>query len=195
MFRIMAELVNSFDFLSDNIPMRSITVLGTKEIIPKSKYYQEAYEVGKILAENNFTTITGGGAGIMEAANKGSLENGGKSIGVFMKMRNREMINKFTNKTIGFTFPFIRKMTLMAASEVLVFFPGSLGTMHNLFEVLTLLETNKIVGVKVVLYGKDFWEPMREIINNLYLNFKTISHNDRELINIIDSPEELSHYL
>ncbi|MDD3607642.1 MAG: TIGR00730 family Rossman fold protein [Candidatus Moranbacteria bacterium] len=195
MFRIMAELVNSFDFLTDNVPMKSVTVLGTKEMKVKTKYYEDAYEVGKKLAQKKYITITGGGTGIMEAANKGAIENEGKSIGVFMKTKNKEMLNKFTNKTIGFSFPFVRKMTLMAASEVLVFFPGSLGTMHNLFEILTLLETNKITGVKIVLYGKDFWEPMREIINNLYLNFKTIGHNDRELINIIDSPEELEQYL
>ncbi len=195
MFRIMAELVSSFDFLTDNVPMKSVTVLGTKEVKPKTKYYEDAYEVGKMLAKKEYITITGGGTGIMEAANKGAIENGGKSIGVFMKTKNKETLNRFANKTIGFSFPFVRKMTLMASSEVLVFFPGSLGTMHNLFEILTLMETNKVSGIKVVLYGKDFWEPMREIINNLYLNFKTIGRNDRELINIIDSPEELEQYL
>ncbi len=195
MFRIMAELVNSFDFLTDNVPMKSVTVLGTKEIKAKTKYYEDAYEVGKILAKNSYITITGGGTGIMEATNKGAIENSGKSIGVFMKMKSKEMLNKFTNQTIGFSFPFVRKMTLMASSEVLVFFPGSLGTMHNLFEILTLMETNKMSGVKVVLYGKDFWKPMRDIINKLYSDFKTISQGDKELINIIDSPEELEQYL
>ncbi len=195
MFRIMAELVNSFEFLTENVPMRSVTVLGTKNILPGTKYYNEAYEVGKILAKRNFVTITGGGLGVMEAANKGAIENGGKSIGVFMKMKHKELLNKYVNQTMGFTFPFIRKMTLMAASEVLVFFPGSLGTMHNLFEVLTLLETKKTAGIKIVLYGKDFWEPMRDIINGLYTDFKTISQSDKELVSIIDSPEELEQYL
>ena len=195
MFRIMAELVNSFEFLTDNVPMKSVTVLGTKNILPGSKYFNEAYEVGKILAKNKFVTITGGGLGVMEATNKGAVENGGKSIGVFMKLKHKELLNKYVNQTMGFTFPFIRKMTLMAASEVLVFFPGSLGTMHNLFEVLTLLETKKTAGIKVILYGKEFWEPMRDIINDLYINFKTISQSDKELINIIDSPEELVQYL
>lgn len=195
MFRIMAELVNSFDFLTENVPMKSITVLGTKSVKPESEYYKNAYEVGKILAKNKYITITGGGVGIMEAANKGAMENGGRSIGVFMKMKNKELLNKYVNQSIGFSFPFVRKMTLMAASEVLVFFPGSLGTMHNLFEILTLLETRKVTGTKVVLYDKKFWNPLREIINNLYLNFKTIEQNDRELINIIDNPKELEQYL
>lgn len=195
MFRIMAELVNSFDFLTENVPVKSVTVLGTKSVLPGSKYYKEAYEVGKMLAQNKFITITGGGLGIMEAANKGAIENGGKSIGVFMKMKHKELLNKYINQTMGFTFPFIRKMTLMAASEVLVFFPGSLGTMHNLFEILTLLETKKLSGVKVVLYGKEFWEPVRDVINTMYTDFKTISQTDKELVSIINNPEELEQYL
>ena len=189
-FRIMAELVDGFEFL--NKVGENVTVLGTKTILPGSSYYQAAYEVGKILAKNNLEVMTGGGPGIMEAANKGAYENGGKSIGINMKTDlHTERFNQYLSDSIGFYFPFVRKLMITSPSKAFTFFPGGFGTMHQLFEILTLQETKKIAPVPTILYGREFWKPMMDFIGRLNREFKTISLNDQNLITAIDSPDEL----
>jgi len=189
-FRIMAELVDGFEFISkvkDNI-----TVLGTKSIKSGSDYYQQAYVVGKHVAMGGYTTMTGGGPGIMEAASKGAFENGGESIGINMRFaKGKERHNDYLTDSIGFFFPHIRKLIITSPSKGFVFFPGGFGTMHQLFEMLTLQETGKIEKIPTLLYGKEFWQPMLDIIDNMYGHFKTISKDDRDLVRLIDKPEDV----
>jgi hypothetical protein len=192
-FRIMAELVDGFEFLAKI--KNDVTVLGTKSIQADSYYYKSAYEVGKILAENKFSTLTGGGPGIMEAANKGSFENGGESIGINMRFERGERVNNYVAKSIGFYFPFVRKLIISAPSKAFVFFPGGFGTMHQLFELLTLFETKKLEPLPVILYGHDFWSPLLSFIHDLHNKFKTISPSDELYIRVINKPEELIEYL
>ncbi len=188
-FRIMAELVEGFEFLTKLT--NDVTILGTKSIHFDSPYYQSAYEVGKILAQNKITTITGGGPGIMEAANKGAFENGGESIGINMRFERGERINSYVSKSIGFYFSFVRKLIISAPSRAFVFFPGGFGTLHQLFELLTLLETKKIESVPILLYGKEFWLPLLNFIHTLRFDFKTINQSDEELLKVIEKPEEV----
>jgi len=192
-FRIMAELVEGFEFISKT--PNDVTVLGTKSIQPDSKYYTEAYDLGKKLALADYTVVTGGGPGIMEATNKGAFENGGQSIGINMRFATGERVNGYLTKSIGFFFPFVRKLIISAPSKVFVFFPGGLGTMHQLFELLTLIETKKMKPIPILLYGKDFWEPLIKVIHNLYSQFKTIGQSDKELIKVIDSPDDVIYHL
>ncbi|MFH1790039.1 MAG: TIGR00730 family Rossman fold protein, partial [bacterium] len=186
-FRIMAELVEGFEFIANN--KMDVTVFGTKSIDKSSEYYKAAHKLGQVLAENNLNVVTGGGPGAMEAANKGAFERGGNSFGINMKFEHEERVNAYLNKSAGFYFPFVRKLIITSPAKMFVFFPGGLGTLHQLFEILTLLETKKIQPIPIILYGSKFWEPLLGVINDLYLNFKTIGASDKELITVVDSPE------
>jgi len=192
-FRIMAELVDGFEFLTkldDNV-----TVLGTKSINPGTPIYDAAYEVGKILSKHGKAVITGGGPGIMEAANKGAYEAGGMSIGINMRFERGERVNDYVNKSIGFFFPFVRKLIITSPSEAFVFFPGGFGTLHQLFELLTLIETKKIEPMPILLYGEDFWSPLLKVIHNMFSKFQTISASDEEYLKVINKPEDIVGYL
>ncbi len=192
-FRIMAELVDGFEFLTK--VSNDVTVLGTKSLLPGSLYYNAAYEMGKILAQNQFVTVTGGGPGIMEAANKGAFEKGGVSVGINMRVEKGERVNNYITKSIGFFFPFVRKLIITAPSKAFVYFPGGFGTLHQLFEMLTLQETKKIAPIPTLLYGQEFWQPLIDIIHNLRHEFKTISQIDEEFLKVINDPQEILHYL
>jgi hypothetical protein len=192
--RIMAELVDGFEFLT-KVKKDDVTVLGTKNILPGTPYYQAAYELGKVLAKNKFTTITGGGPGIMEAANKGAFEAGGESIGINMRFERGERRNNYLTRSISFYFPFVRKLIITAPSKGFVFFPGGFGTLHQLFELLTLIETKKIEPLPIILYGSRFWQPLLDFIHKLYADFKTISQEDELYIRVIDRPQDVLEYL
>jgi len=189
-FRIMSELVDGFEFISKL--KQNVTVLGTKSIKPNSHYYEQAYSLGKALAMSGYDVVSGGGPGIMEAISKGAFENGGESIGIDMKFdQGAERRNNYLTRTMGFYFPFVRKLMITSPSEGFVFFPGGFGTMHQLFELLTLQETEKVGKIPTILYGTEFWQPLTKIIEKLYLDFKTISKDDKELLKLVDSPEEV----
>ncbi len=192
-FRIMAELVDGFEFLTKL--QNDVTVFGTKSILPGSSYYSAAYEVGKLLAENGFTTITGGGPGIMEAANKGAFEAGGESVGINMRWSKGERVNNFITKSAGFFFPFVRKLIITSPSKAFVFFPGGFGTLHQLFELLTLQETKKSPVVPIILVGSDFWKPLIAYFHILFHDFKTIGLTDQDLVKVVDRPEDVLKYI
>lgn len=192
-FRIMAELVEGFEFLTK--VEHDVTILGTKSVLPGSSYYQAAYELGQVLAKNKHTVITGGGPGIMEAANKGAFENGGESVGINMRFKAHERVNNYVTKSIGFFYPFVRKLIITAPSEAFVFFPGGFGTLHQLFELLTLQETKKMDSLPIILYGREFWQPLLDIIHNLFVEFKTISQIDESFLKVIDRPDDILSHL
>lgn len=184
-FRIMAELVEGFEFLTGLI--EDVTVLGSKSVVVDSPYYASAYQLGSALANHGMVTVTGGGPGIMEAANKGAFENGGDSIGINMQFGTRERVNPYVKRSIGFQFPFNRKLILTAPSKAFVFFPGGFGTLHQLFEILTLIQTKKMQKVPVILYDREFWEPMHAFIKKIFVHkFETIHDEDDELYQIVD---------
>ncbi len=188
-FRIMAELVDGFEFLTKL--KNDVTVLGTRSVLPGTKYYDTAYETGKMLAQNGFTTITGGGPGIMEAANKGAFEAGGESVGINMRTDHGDRVNNYITKSAGFFFPFVRKLIITSPSKAFVFFPGGFGTLHQLFELLTLQETKKMERVPMILVGKDFWQPMLEFFHVMFHDFRTISLTDQDLVKVVDNADEI----
>lgn len=189
-FRIMAELVEGFDFLTGVI--ENVTIFGTNTIDKESKFYQMAYELGGELADKGFSVMTGGGPGIMEAANKGCFERGGQSIGINMRFGSKERVNPYVKRSIGFQFPFTRKLIITAPSKAFVFFPGGFGTLHQLFEILTLIQTGKMEKVPVILVGHDFWEPLHSFIKeSLVHKFETIADTDDEWYQIVDSVDSM----
>lgn len=189
-FKIMAEIVEGFEFVStlgDNV-----TVLGTKAVKSDNPYYEVAYELGKRLVEKNYAAVTGGGPGTMEAVNKGAFEAGGQSVGINMRYGFKERVNAYVNKSIGFQFPFTRKLILTAPSNAFVFFPGGFGTLHQLFEVLTLIETKKIDPMPVILYNHKYWEPLHKFIKTTMAHdLETVGDEDDEYYQIVDSVDSI----
>ncbi len=189
-FRIMAELVEGFEFLTTL--GNDITVLGTKSIKADHEYYEAGYELGQRLAENKYTTITGGGPGTMEAVNKGAFEAGGESVGINMRYGFKERVNAYVKKSIGFQFPFTRKLIITAPSKAFVFFPGGFGTLHQLFEVLTLIQTKKMDKIPIILYNHEYWEPIHKFIKEMMVHdIETIGDLDDELYQIVDSVDSV----
>lgn len=189
-FRVMSELVEGFEFLTGL--GEDVSVLGTKSLGPESPYYSSAYKLGGLLAQGGYATITGGASGIAEAANKGAFEAGGESIGIGMEVHGKARMNKYVSRSIMFSFPFTRKLIVTAPSKAFVFYPGGLGTFHQLFEVLTLIQTQKVAEIPVILFDSTFWKPMDAWIRQvLAKDFETIHPEDADLYTIVDSEEEI----
>lgn len=188
-FRIMAEFVEGFQFLSTL--GREVTVLGSARLPADNKWYKEAVKLGGMLGEAGYTVVTGGGPGIMEAANRGAYEVGGESVGINIQLPFEQRINPFVKKARGFYYFFTRKVILAASAQTFVYFPGGYGTMDELFEILTLIQTKKSEGVPVVLVGKEFWDGLFAWLRDvMYGKFDTIAKEDLELFKIVDTAEE-----
>lgn len=188
-FRIMAEFVDGFEFL---YPLRKeVTFFGSARFAERDHWYQEAQKLGRLLAENGFTVITGGGPGIMEAGNRGAYEGGGESIGLDIELPTEQRRNAYVKKGIGFHYFFTRKVMLSASAQAYVFFPGGFGTMDEFFEMVTLVQTKKMEPVPVVCLGKDYWTPLDGWIKKTFVEeYKTINPEDVNLYTIVDTAEE-----
>ena len=188
-FRIMAEFVEGFQFLSEF--SREVTIFGSARFKPSSPWYKEARKLGNLLADCGFTVITGGGPGIMEAANRGATERGGQSVGLNIQLPMEQRINPYVKRGRGFHYFFTRKVMLAASAQAYVYFPGGFGTLDEMFEMVTLIQTGKMQKIPVVLVGRSFWDPMMDWVKKTLLeNEKTISAKDLEIIRVVDSAEE-----
>ncbi len=172
---------------------KSVTIFGSSHSTPASSHYREAQELAyKIVKETGYTIITGGGPGIMAAANLGAQEAKGNSVGFSITLPTEQRINPYMTSTIHSNYFFTRKMMLTFAAEVYIFFPGGFGTFDELFSILTLLQTEKIPRVPVVLMGKDFWNPLEDFIRvNMLERHHTISPDDMRLFTITDSADKV----
>ncbi|MCA9361101.1 TIGR00730 family Rossman fold protein [Candidatus Kaiserbacteria bacterium] len=193
-FRIMSEFVQGFEILRKH--GLAATVFGSARTNPADPYYKAAEELSSRLAKKGFTIMTGGGPGIMEAANVGGFKVGGKSIGFNIQLPFEQKLNPYTTESLNFDFFFSRKVMLSLASEVYIYFPGGFGTMDELFEIVTLIQTKKIEPIPVVLYGKDFWEPMLAFAEKVMLKkYKTISPEDLEIFHLVDTVDDAYKYI
>lgn len=193
-FRIMAEFVDGFELLRKH--GLAVSFFGSARTHPGDQYYQEAEELAAKLAKKGFTIITGGGPGIMEAANVGGFKVGGKSVGLNIKLPMEQKLNPYVTETETFDFFFSRKVMLSFASEVYVYFPGGFGTLDEFFELVTLIQTKKIEPIPIVVYGKDFWTPLLQWAEkDLLKKYKTISKEDLDLIHVVDSVDEALKYI
>lgn len=189
-FRIMAELVEGFEFVS-NIS-QTVTVLGTKDIPSTSTYYQSARNLGAHLVQAGYSVMTGANKGVAEAANQGAFEHGGVSMGIAMQVRGKAFLNHYLTKSIQFNFPFTRKLILTTPTSAFVFYPGGFGTLHQLFEVLTLIQTKKMARVPVILVDHSFWSPLHSFIKGILVHdVDTINDEDDELYQIVDNEESV----
>lgn len=188
-FRIMAEFVEGFQFLSET--SREVTIFGSARLSPDNKWYQEAVELGALLAKAEFSVVTGGGPGIMEAANKGAYDAGGESIGINIQLPMEQRINPYVKKSRAFHYFFTRKVILAASAQAYVYFPGGFGTMDELFEILTLIQTEKSEKIPIVLVGKEYWDGLFAWLKSTQLEiFGTISPEDLEMFKIVDTAQE-----
>ncbi len=191
-FRIMAEFVEGFQFVADL--KNPVAIFGSSRFDEQNPDYVKARTLGNLLAKENFSVVTGGGPGIMEAANRGAAESGGKgeSIGINIQLEEGERANEYMERSISFYYFFTRKVMLSFSSSGYVFFPGGFGTLDEFFEIMTLIQTKKIPGVStVVVVGKSYWEPLLSWAQEeLCQKYETIDQKDLEMINIVDTPEE-----
>ncbi len=194
-FRIMSEFVEGFQFLSQF--KKEVTIFGSARVKQNSKWYKEAETLGKLLAKSNYIVITGGGPGIMEAANKGAHSvDPKKSIGINIQLPAEQRTNAYVTKSKGFYYFFTRKVMLAASAQAYIFFPGGFGTSDEFFEMITLVQTGKMQKLPIILVGKDFWQPLVDWMkNNLIKKYKTISPNDIKLFHLVDTAEEAMKYI
>ena len=185
MFKIMADFVKGFDELGELGP--AVTIFGSSRLKEDSKYYQMAHELGKKLAAKKFNVLTGGGPGVMEAANRGAFEHGGvESIGLNIDLPFEQTQNPYTTKEESFDYFFSRKVMLVKYSLAYVIFPGGFGTLDELFEALTLVQTRKVEGVRLFLVGEDFYNPLIDFIEECLISHGMIDAEDIALMTISD---------
>lgn len=188
-FRIMAEFVDSFEALSQVGP--GVTVFGSARMAPENPYYQSAVELAKGLAKHNLAIITGGGPGIMEAANKGASLAKGKSVGLNIELPHEQKGNRFANIPIHFHYFFSRKVCFVKYSLGFVFMPGGFGTLDEFFEVLTLVQTGRIPEFPLILFGRQYWKGLiRWMKDQMQDNNAFISPGDLDLFTVTDDPHE-----
>lgn len=171
-----------------------ITVFGSARFNEGHPYYENARKIGKMIAELGFTTMTGGGPGIMEGANRGAFENGGTSVGANIKLPFEQHPNPYLTKSITFDYFFIRKVLLVKYSYAFVILPGGFGTMDELFETITLIQTKVIYDFPVVLFGTEYYAPLRAVIDDMAVK-GSISENDKKLILFTDDVDEAMNFI
>jgi uncharacterized protein (TIGR00730 family) len=189
MFHIMAEFVEGFEALADAHP--SVSIFGSSRVSSGDEIYEKAERTATLLAESGFGVITGGGPGVMEAANKGASLAGGRSIGLNIQLPYEQEPNPYANLSLSFRYFFVRKVMFVKYAVAYIIFPGGFGTMDEFFESITLIQTQKIRPFPVILAGSDYWKGLLDWIRAVVLKAEKISPEDLDIIQIIDEPEEI----
>ncbi|HET8828075.1 MAG TPA: TIGR00730 family Rossman fold protein [Pelobium sp.] len=195
-FKIMAEFVDGFEKLARIGPC--VSIFGSARTKNENKYYQTAVEIGRRLTERGYGVITGGGPGIMEAGNKGAYEAGGKSVGINIELPFEQFNNQYIDrdKILDFDYFFVRKVMFMKYSQGYIVLPGGFGTMDELFEAMTLIQTGKIARFPIVLVGVDYWKGLIEWIKTTMLETEhNINPEDLNLFRLVDTAEEAAEHI
>ncbi len=192
-FRILGEFVNGFDSMATIT--KGVSVFGSARTAEDNEYYTDAVETGRLLAEAGFEVITGGGPGIMEAANRGAFETGKVSVGCNIELPFEQKPNPYQTKSLTFKYFFVRKTIFIKYSNAYIIFPGGFGTLDELFEALTLIQTRKIRNFPVVLFGSQYWRGLLSWLTSTMLNEKNINPEDLGLIHLTDSPKDAVDFI
>jgi uncharacterized protein (TIGR00730 family) len=189
-FRIMAEFIEGFHFTADF--KKAVGIFGSSRTSTKDHYYQEARKLAKLLVKSKFAVVTGGGPGIMEAANRGAFEAGGESVGINIQLPEGERRNEYIKNGISFHYFFTRKVMFSFACQVYVFFPGGFGTLDEFFEMITLVQTKKLPKkVLIIAVGKEYWLPLFNWLEKeLYQKRGAVNKKDLFVFQLVDSAEE-----
>jgi hypothetical protein len=188
-FRIMAEFVEGIETLSD--VNNAVTIFGSARVKPDNIYYQKTENLTRLLVQNGFSVITGGGGGIMEAANKGASDGGGKSVGMNIQLPFEQKPNPYANIHLHYKYFFIRKVMFVKYAVAYVILPGGFGTMDELFEALTLIQTKRIKSFPLILMGSEYWQGLLDWLKKTMLREDKILAGDLDLIQVVDEPEEV----
>lgn len=188
-FRIMSEFVDGFEELSDI--KEAVSVFGSAKSKPSNKFYKIAEEAAKLLVRNGYAIITGAGPGIMEAANKGAKEEGGESIGLNILIPITQKPNKYITKLLEFKYFFCRKVMFAKYSKAFIIFPGGFGTLDELFEAMTLVQTKKLEPFPIILIGREYWKGLIDWIRKTLIPHKTIAKLDMKIFQVVDTPQEI----
>lgn len=194
MFRIMSEFVDGFDAMSA-VDVPAVTIYGSARTPTDDKYYKLTESIARELTESGYGVITGGGPGIMEAANKGATEAGGVSIGLNISLPHEQTPNPYTNFPLHFKYFFVRKVMFMKYSMGFICMPGGFGSLDELFESLTLIQTQRIKPFPIVLVGSEFWSGLVDWIEDKLLGNGNISSEDTSLFQILDDSSEVVNYI
>jgi uncharacterized protein (TIGR00730 family) len=192
-FRIMAEFVEAVEELSRI--GHAVSIFGSARVAPGDEYYEKTVELARLLAEEGFGVITGGGPGIMEAANRGASEGGGKSVGMNIRLPFEQKPNPYANISIDYNYFFIRKVMFVKYAMAYVILPGGFGTMDELFEALTLIQTKRIKSFPVILMGREYWEGLLQWLKETMLKEEKISEEDLDIIRVIDDPGDIVRHI
>lgn len=188
MFRIMSEFVDGFEALGN--VKKAVSIFGSARSLPDEQCYKDAEKTAFLLAKKGYAVITGGGGGIMEAANKGASGAKGTSVGLNIELPHEQKPNPYANIQMGFRYFFARKVMFVKYASAFVVFPGGFGTMDEMFEALTLIQTQKIKPFPVILYDRDYWKGLIEWIKEKLLKSALISPGDEKLFHLVSTPEE-----
>jgi uncharacterized protein (TIGR00730 family) len=189
LFKIMGEFVEGFDTLNEIGP--AVSFFGSARIKPSDPIYKKTEKIARLFVENNFAVITGGGGGVMEAANKGATEAGGTSVGLNIILPFEQKPNSFANVKLEFKYFFIRKVMFVKYAAAYIILPGGFGTLDELFEAVTLVQTHRIKPFPLILVGSDYWAELIDWIKTKLLSEKRISPEDIEILQVMDEPEEI----
>src|SRR6516165_3491995 len=192
-FRIIAEFVEGFEMLAKIPP--AVAIFGSARSLPGSIAYERAHAIASLLGKNGYSVITGGGPGVMEAANRGATEGGATSVGLNIELPLEQKPNIYANKLLNFRYFFVRKVMFVKYSIAFVILPGGFGTLDELFEAITLIQTRKIKPFPVILVGKEYWKGLLDWIGDTLLREKMIAVEDLEIIRTVDTAEEVLHWV
>ncbi|MGC6470269.1 MAG: TIGR00730 family Rossman fold protein [Flavobacteriales bacterium] len=195
-FKIMSEFVQAFEALSKIGPC--VSIFGSARTKPENKYYKQAEEIAEKLTKKGYGVITGGGLGIMEAGNKGAYKGQGKSVGLNIDLPFEQDANEYidNDKLINFDYFFVRKVMFVKYAQGFVVMPGGVGTLDELFEAITLIQTQKIAAFPIVLVGIEYWTGLMDWIKDVMLKTeKNISPEDLDLFKLVDTPDEAVEYI
>ena len=191
LFKILAEFVDGFETLGDLYP--AVTIFGSARATPGDETYEKTYEIAKKLSLHGYNVITGGGPGVMEAGNKGAKEGGAKSVGLNIQLPLEQSPNPYSTLKLNFQYFFVCKVMFVKYAQAYIGMPGGFGTMDEIFEALTLIQTHRIKPFPVVLVGTQYWTGLLEWVRNTLLGGKYISPEDLDLVTVLDDPDEVVH--
>ncbi len=189
LFKIMGEFVEGVDSLQEVGP--AVSIFGSARTKPDQPEYKKAEKIAALFVKNNFAVITGGGGGVMEAANKGAAEAGGTSIGLNIVLPFEQEPNKYSNLNLEFNYFFIRKVMFIKYAFAYIIMPGGFGTLDELFEAVTLVQTQRIKPFPIILVGSDYWSGLKDWIKSRLSEKKLISPEDFDILQVVDEPEEV----
>jgi len=189
LFKIMGEFVDGVEALHDIGP--AVSIFGSARSEPDDPVYQKAEEIAALFAKNDFAVITGGGGGVMEAANKGAAREGGASIGMNISLPFEQQPNPYANVELEFNYFFIRKVMFLKYAQAYIALPGGYGTLDEVFESVTLVQTRRIKPLPIILVDSEYWSGLKDWIVEKLLDTKRISPEDIEILQIMDDPEEI----